>query len=132
MSVQHCEAVEHRDRHQEVAPRVADQSLHLALALALVVALAWPTEAILEQVMRLQLGEHLRALPGPVAQDAGDRDLGVVVEDRPWHAAKEAEGPHVAIAEGLLALRRIGANEAGIRVRQVKREEADLALDAAR
>jgi hypothetical protein len=54
MLVQRREAVEHRDRHQEVAPREADQPLDLAL----VVALARSTEPILEQVMRLQLTEH--------------------------------------------------------------------------
>ena len=64
MGVQRLEAVEHGDRHQEVAPRIADQSLDLAL----VVALARAAEPILEQVMRLQLAEDLRALPHPVAK----------------------------------------------------------------
>ncbi len=35
MRVQRLEAVEHRDRHHEVAPRVADQPLDLALVVAL-------------------------------------------------------------------------------------------------
>ena len=127
MGVQRREAVEQRDRHQEVAPRVADQSLDLAL----VVALARPAEPVLEQVVRSQLAEHLRALPHPVAQDARDRDLGVVVEDRPRHAAEEGEGLHVPVAERLLGLGRIGRHEAGIRMRQVEREEVDLALHPA-
>jgi len=54
MLVQDREALEHRDRHQKVAPREADEPLNLAL----VVALARSTEPILEQVMRLQLTEH--------------------------------------------------------------------------
>ena len=81
--------------------------------------------------MRLQLGEDPRALPLAVAQDARNRDLGVVVEDRLRHAAEESEGLHVAVAEGFRRLRRIRHHEAGVRVRQVEREEVDLALDAA-
>ena len=82
---------------------------------------SWPavtlrrsTEPILEQVMRLQLGEGLRAPPLAVAQDAGNRDLGVVVEDRPRHAAEEREGLDVAVAEGLGSLLRIRHHEAGV------------------
>ena len=52
IGVQRLEALEHRDRHQEVPARIADQPLDLAL----VVALARPAEPILEQVVRLQLG----------------------------------------------------------------------------
>src|SRR5688572_31122308 len=81
--------------------------------------------------MRLQLVEDLRALPCPVAEDASDRDLGVVVEDRPRHAAKEAEGLHVPVAERLLGLGRISRHEASIRMRQVECEEVDLALHPA-
>ena len=88
-------------------------------------------EAILEQVVRLQLGEHARALPLAITQDAGHRDLGVVVEDRLRHAAEERERLNVAVAEGFRRLRRIGHHEAGVRVRQVEREEVDLALHAA-
>ena len=44
------------------------------------------------------------------------------------HAAEEAEGLHVPVAERLLGLGRIGHHKAGIRVRQVEREEVDLAL----
>ena len=127
MGVQRREAVEHRDRHQEVAPRITDQPFDLAL----VVALARSAEPVLEQVMRLQLAEHPRALPLAVTQDAGHRDLGVVVEDRLRHAAEEAERSHVAVAERFRRLRRIGHHKAGIRVRQVKREEVDLALHPA-
>jgi hypothetical protein len=45
MGVQSCEAIERQDRHHEVPAREADQSLDLAL----VVALARPAEPILEQ-----------------------------------------------------------------------------------
>src|SRR5512143_2570130 len=126
MGVQRLEAVEHWHRHHEVPAREADQTLDLAL----VVAFARPAEAILEQVMRLQLAEHLRALALAIAEDASDRDLGVVVEDRSRHTTEESEALHMAIAEGFLALRRIGGHKAGIRMRQVEREEMDLALHA--
>ena len=64
VGVQRLEAVEHGDQHQEVAPRIADEPLDLAL----VVALARSTEPILEQVMRFQLAERLPVvcrLPSP-------------------------------------------------------------------
>jgi hypothetical protein len=83
-------------------------------SLALVVALARSTEPILEQVMRLQLAEHTCPQAAAVAEDARDSDLGVVVEDRPRHAAKEREGPDVAFAEGLRRLGRISRDKAGI------------------
>ena len=126
MRVQRLEAFERRHRHHEVAAREADQPLDLAL----VVALARPAEAILEQVVRLQLGEHARALPLAVAQNARHRDLGVVVEDRLRHAAEERERLHVPVAERLRRLCRVGHHEDGVRVRQVQREEVDLALHA--
>src|SRR5581483_4974714 len=127
MRVERLEAFERRHRHHEVAACEADQPLDLAL----VVAFARPAEAVLEQVMRLQLAEHLRALALAIAENASDRNLGVVVEDRSRHTAEESEALHVAIAEGFLALRRIGGHEAGIRMRQVEREEMDLAPHAA-
>ena len=125
MGVQLGEAGDRRDRHQEVAPGVADQALDLAL----VVALAGPAEAVEEQVVRLQLGEGARPLAPAVAEDAGHRQLGVVVEDRPRHAAQEGEGRVVAVEEGLDPLGRVGLDEAGIRVRQVEAEEVDLLRD---
>ncbi len=57
-------AVEQGDRHQEVAPRVADRPRpYLVVALQV-------DRSDLEQVMRLQLAEDLRALPHPVARCA--------------------------------------------------------------
>ena len=53
LRVELSEAGRVRDRHHEVAPRVADQPFDLAL----VVALARPAEAVGEQVVRLQLAE---------------------------------------------------------------------------
>ena len=55
----------------------ADQSSDLAL----VVALARPAEPVLEQIVGLKLREDARSLPLPIAQDPGNRQLGVVVQD---------------------------------------------------
>ena len=126
MRIELGEAGEGRDRHQEVAPRIADQALDLAF----VVALAGPAEAVEEQVVRLQLGKGARPLALAIAKDAGHRQLGVVVENRLRHAAQKGEGRVVAVEEGLDPLGRVGLDEAGIRVRQVEAEEVDLLPDA--
>src|SRR5664279_3478138 len=126
IGVQRLEALEHRDWYEEVTSRIANQSFDFTL----VVAFARPTEPVLEKIVRLQLGEHARALPLAITEDAGHRDLGVVIQDRLRDAAEECERPNVAIAEGFRRLCRIADHEAGIRVRQVKSEEVDLALNA--
>ena len=87
MSVELGEARSRRDRDQEVAPGIADQALDLAL----VVAFAGPAEAVEEQVVRLQLGKGPGPLPLAAIQDAGHRQLGVVVEDRARHPTKKAK-----------------------------------------
>ena len=89
------EALGTRDGDQEVPPDEADQSLDLAL----VVALARPAEAVLEQIVGLKLREDARSLPLPIAQDAGNRQLGVVVQDGSGDAAAEGKRRVVAIAE---------------------------------
>src|SRR5665647_2876295 len=126
IGVQRLEALEHLDWYEEVASRIADQPFDLAL----VVAFARPAEPVLEKIVRLQLGEHARALPLAITEDAGHRDLGVVIQDRLWNPAEECKRPNVAIAEGFRRLCRIADHEAGVRMRQVKSEEVDLALDA--
>src|SRR6266700_2442462 len=95
MGVQRLEAFEHRDGYEEVPSRIANQPFDFAL----VVAFARSAEPILEQVVRLQLGKHARALPLAVTEDTGHRDLGVVVQDRLRYAAEECKRPNVAIAE---------------------------------
>src|SRR6202048_683782 len=86
---------------------------------------------IREQVVRLQLAEHTRALTLAIAENAGNRDLGVVIEDRLRHAVEERERSHVPVAERFRRLRRVAHHEDRVGVRQVHREEVDLALDAA-
>ena len=86
MGVQRLEALEHRDWYEVVPSRIA----HEPFDFALVVAFARSAETILEQVVRLQFGEYARPLPLAVTQDAGHRDLGVVIQDRLRNAAKDA------------------------------------------
>ncbi len=121
--VQRLDALNPRNRHEEVPPDEADQPLDLAL----VVALARPAEPVLEQIMRLQLREDARSLPLSIAQDAGDCQLGVVVQDGAGDAAEERNRRVVAIAERLGRLRRIGLHEAGVTVGKVEGKEVDLA-----
>jgi hypothetical protein len=124
LCIQLREAGNLRDRHQEVPAGIADQPFDLAL----VVALARPPEAVGEEIVGLQLAEHPGPLPPAIAQDTGDGELGVVVQNRPRHAAEEGEGRIVAIAKRFRRLRRIGLHEAAIAVRQVHGKEVDLPL----
>ena len=55
--------------------------------------------------MWLQLGETAGPLPLPVAKNTSHGDLGVVIKDGLRNAAKEAERPNMAVAEGF---RRLG------------------------
>ena len=122
-----CETLHPGHRHQEVAPRVA----HHALDLPLVIALAGTSEPVLEQVVRLQLGERPRALTPPVAQYPGHRQLRIVVQDALGRPAQKGEGGHVAIQKGLGGFRRIGLHETAVAVRQVQHEVVHLALYSA-
>ena len=97
------EALGTRDGDEEVPPDEADQSLDLAL----VVALARPAEPVLEQIVGPKLREDARSLPLPIAQDPGNRQLGVVVQDGSGDAAEEGKRRVVAIAECFGRLRRM-------------------------
>ena len=115
------EALGTRDGDQEVPPDEGP-----SLDLALVVALARPAEPVLEQIVGLKLREDARSLPLPIAQDAGDCQLGVVVQDGAGDAAEEGKRRVVAIAECFGRLRRIGRNKATITVGKVEGKEVDL------
>src|SRR3954453_6808705 len=127
MGVQRRKARDLWEGHQVVAPSITDQALDLAL----VVALTRSAKAVEEQVVRLQLGKAARALPSAIAQDAGHRQLGVVIQDRTRHPPKEAEGGNNPVEKGLGALGRVGFDKAGIRLGQVKAEEVDGLPDPA-
>ena len=70
---------------RKVAAHVAHHALHLPL----VVALPGPAEPVVEQVVRLELGEGSGALSPAVSQDPGHRQPGVVVEDALGHSPQE-------------------------------------------
>src|SRR5579862_7139932 len=127
MGVEGLEALEHRDRDQEVAPRVTDKAFDLAF----VIAFAGPTEPVFEKIMRLKLAEHARALSFAVSEDTGHCDLRVVIQNRLRDPAKEGKCPNVPVAECFRRLRRIRHHKTRVRVRQVECQEMDLALHPA-
>ncbi len=116
-----------RHGRQKIGARI----LHQPLDLALVVALAWTTEAIVEQKMADQLGESLRATALAVAENLRHGDLEIVVEYRQRNAAEKSEGRDVAVEKSLRRLRGIGFDEAGVRMRQVEAEHMQLHPHAA-
>ena len=73
--VERVKTLRDRQRRHEVAPDIADQPFHLAL----VVSLARPAEAVVEQVMALKFREHMRAQPLSALDDPGHCEPGVVV-----------------------------------------------------
>ena len=114
------------DRHEEVPARVADQPFHRAV----VVALPWPPDAIVEQVVRLELAEDSRPLAGAVTEHPRHRQRGVVVDDAPRHAADVVDRSGVPIAERLRRLRRKGLHARVVAVRQIHAQVVRLAVDA--
>ena len=76
--------------------------------------------------MAHQLGEGPGAFALTPTADLGDRDLGVVVEDRQRHAVEEPDGGDMPVEERLRGLPWIRLHEAGVGMRQVHAEEVDL------
>ena len=111
-------ALEGRDRHQEVAPHIADHPLDLPL----VVALAGTAEPVREQVVGLEFREGPGAFTASIPQDPGHRQLGVVVQDALGHSTQECEGRDMAVQEGLGGLGRVGLDEASVAMGQVQDE----------
>ena len=56
--------------------------------------------------MGLQFAEHPRPQSFAIPQDTGNRDLGIVVQDRLRHLAEKVERGNVARAKRLRRLRR--------------------------
>src|SRR5215813_6003820 len=94
--IERVETFRHRQRRHEIAPGKADLAFHLAF----VVSLSRPPKAIFKKVMTLQLREHLRAQTLAPFHDLGDRQFGIVVENRLRHAAEESKRRHMAIPKG--------------------------------
>ena len=78
--------------------------------------------------MGLQFTEDSSALTGAIPENARHRQLEVVVEDRSRHSAEELEAHVVPFAKRFAALRRVGLHQTCVAVRQIHREEVDLAL----
>ena len=62
----------------------------------------------------MQLGETAGPLPLPVAKNTSHGDLGFVIKDGLRNAAKEAERPNMAVAEGFRRLGGVADHEAGV------------------
>jgi hypothetical protein len=116
--VQRIKTIGDRQRRHEVAADVPDQTLNLAL----VVALSGSAKAVVEQVMALEFREHVRAQTSPALHDLGHREPRVVVEDRLRHTAEKSERSDVTIAESFRRLRRIGFDETAVGVGQIHAE----------
>ena len=125
MSVQGLEALEHRDRYEKVPSCITDKPFDLAF----VVAFAGPAEPVLEQIVRLQFAEHPRSPALAIAQNAGNRDLRVVIQNRHRYAAEECERSDMSVAERFRRLGWVGHYEDRVGMWQVHRKEVDLALD---
>src|SRR5258708_6821294 len=95
MRVQGLEVSEHGNRHKEVSPRVTDEPLDLPL----VVALASAAKPVRDQAVGLQLAEHARPLTLAIAENAADRDLAVVVEDRLPPSGEKGDSSHGPTAD---------------------------------
>jgi hypothetical protein len=120
--VQRCPTRHARNRDHEVPSRIADQTLDLAL----IVALGRSPELIGEQVVTLQLGEGPRPLPLFAAQYPCHGDLRVVVEYPRGHAAEICKSSHMAFEERLGGLGRERRHEAVVRVGQIHRQVVRL------
>lgn len=127
MSIERGPVRKGRNRHHEVAPRVADQTLHGSF----VVARAGSPVAVVDHVVRHQCAEPLCSLPGAIGQNPCNQTAVIVVEDRPGDRAEERKGMDVPIQPGLGGGRRIGPDKTGNPVRQVKGEEMRLLLHPA-
>ena len=115
-----------RDRHEEVAAGVADQPFHLAF----VVALPRSSEAIVEQVVRLEFAEDLGPLARAVTENPRHRQLGVVVDDATRYAAEIVKRRVVPVTERLRRLGRKRLHERVVAVRQIHDQVVRLAFEA--
>src|ERR1700720_2699330 len=73
-----------------------------------------------------ELGEGPGALPLAVAKNARHCDFEIIVQNRDRHAAEKRKRGDVPVEERFRGLRRIGLDEAGVRMRQVEAEHMQL------
>ena len=79
----------------------------------------------------MQLGEGAGALAPTVAQDPGNSQPGIVVEDALRHSPQESEGRDVPVQEGLGGLGRVSLDVASVAVGHVDYEAVGLLLHPA-
>ena len=106
------------DGRQEIAPRVAHQALHLTL----VIALAGAAEPVIEQVVGLELGEGPGALAPTVAQDPGNSQPGIVVEDALRRSPRKAKPETWPSWKASMVSAGLSLDEAAVAVGQVDYE----------
>ena len=114
-----------RQRHHHVAPRPANQTFHVAF----VIPLAGATIAIIKQVVRQHLCEHLRPTATAICLYLRNQTAIVVVNHRQRYRAKEAKGVNMPVHPGLRCGRVIGSDVTGVALGQIKRKEVNLLLN---
>jgi len=107
--------------HQEVAPHVAHQILHVPLRMSS----SGPTEVAFEQIVGAEGNELPLFLPSRARQHPLHRQREVVIGDRPGHGAHLLEGSDMASEKGLLALPEKGHDEGPVKAAHVQTEELD-------
>lgn len=115
-----------RHWYHEVAAGIADETIHLAL----VVALARTTIPIPDPIMRQQRTEPLSSLAFAMRHDLSKQTPVIGIEDRLRDRTKEREGMDVPIQPGLGVRSRIRADITGIAMRQVQRKEVGFVRHA--
>ena len=111
-----------RNRHQRLLPH----GLAAGFDAAFVVALAGPTEAGLQQVVRGERGEPRRQRPRAADQDPHDRRAQIVVRDARRHAVEVRERADVPVEKADLILALVDPREVAARVHQPHQEEPRL------
>ena len=112
---------------QGVPPDVA----HHALDFSLVIALGKASEPVVEQVVRLQLGERPGAFASAVSEYPGHGQLGIVIEDALGYSAQEGEGRDMSVQEGPGGLDEVRSDETSVVVGQVEHEVVGLQVHSA-
>ena len=115
-----------RNRDQRLLP----DGLAAGLDAAFVVALARPTEAGLQQIVRGERAEPRRERARAADQDPDDRRPQIVVRDARRHAVEVRERAHVPVEKADLILTLVDPGEVATRVHQPHQKEPRLPTDA--
>ena len=93
-------------------------------------ALAWPTEAGLQQIVRGERAEPRRQCARAADQDPDDRRPQIVVHDARRHAVEVRERAHVPVEKADLILALVDPREVATGVHQPHQKEPRLPTDA--